>query len=163
MVIIDADLQDPPEVIPAFVAKWREGYHVIYGHRLERAKESMFKKVTAHLFYRLLGRLTDRPPPADTGDFRLMTRRMVDRFLAMPERHRYVRGMVSWLGGKQVPFDYQREPRAAGETHYTIGKMVRLAWDAITSLSVKPLALPLRAGFACLIAATVALLSLIHI
>ena len=158
VLVIDADLQDPPELLPDMLAVLEaEGADVVYGQRAARPGETRFKRLTAHVFYRLLGLLTDRPPPADTGDFRLMTRRVVDRFLAMPERHRYVRGMISWLGFKQVPFRYERHVRAAGETHYTVRRMVRLAWDAVTSLSVKPLAIPLRVGVLCLIAAGVTL------
>ena len=120
----------------------RESADVVYGQRVARAGETWFKKLTAHAFYRLLGWLADAPIPRDTGDFRLMTRRVLDQFLAMPERHRFVRGMVSWIGFKQVPYRYERQPRAAGQTHYTLGKMLRFAGDAVTGFSVKPLALP---------------------
>ena len=158
VLVIDADLQDPPELLPDMLAVMAaEDADVVYGRRTARPGETRFKRLSAHVFYRLLGRLTDAPPPPDAGDFRLMRRRVVDRFLAMPERHRYVRGMVAWLGGKQVPLPYERQPRAAGETQYTVARMVRLAWDAVTSLSVRPLALPLRAGAACLAAAAAVL------
>jgi dolichol-phosphate mannosyltransferase len=151
VLVIDADLQDPPEALPEMLALMaRESADVVYGQRASRPGETRFKKLTAHAFYRLLGWLADAPIPADTGDFRLMSRRVVDQFLALPERHRYVRGMVTWVGFKQVPYRYDRHPRAAGETHYTVRKMVRFAWDAITSFSAKPLALPFRAGAVCL-------------
>jgi dolichol-phosphate mannosyltransferase len=151
VLVIDADLQDPPEALPDMLALMaREKADVVYGQRASRPGETWFKKLTAHAFYRLLGWLADAPIPADTGDFRLMSRRVVDQFLALPERHRYVRGLVTWVGFKQVPYRYDRHPRAAGETHYTLRKMVRFAWDAITSFSAKPLALPFRAGGLCL-------------
>jgi dolichol-phosphate mannosyltransferase len=154
VLVIDADLQDPPEALPEMLALMaRESADVVYGQRVGRAGETLFKKLTAHAFYRLLGWLAEAPIPRDTGDFRLMTRRVLDQFLAMPERHRFVRGMVSWVGFKQVPYHYERQPRAAGETHYTLGKMLRFAGDAVTGFSVKPLALPARAGVMCLLAA----------
>jgi polyisoprenyl-phosphate glycosyltransferase len=151
VLLIDADLQDPPEILPDMLAALdRERADVVYGRRTRRAGETWAKKATAHLYYRLLGRLSDCPIPADTGDFRLMTRRAVDALLAMPDRVRYIRGMVSWIGFRQVPFDYARHPRAAGETHYTVRKMLRYAWDGITGFSTAPLTAPLHAGAACL-------------
>lgn len=150
ILIIDADLQDPPEALPEMLALMdRESADVVYGRRLARPGETWFKKLTAFAFYRLLNTLTDCPIPPDTGDFRLMTRHVLTEFLAMPERHRFIRGMVSWLGYKQVPYHYNRHPRAAGETHYTLRRMVRFAWDAVTSFSVKPLTLPMTAGAVC--------------
>jgi polyisoprenyl-phosphate glycosyltransferase len=150
VLVIDADLQDPPEALGDMLALMDQtGADVVYGQRAKRAGETAFKRLTAHLFYRLLNRLTEVPIPADTGDFRLMTRRVVTQFLDMPERHRFVRGMVSWIGFVQVPYRYDRQPRAAGETHYTLRRMVRLAWDAVTAFSVRPLTLPLMAGTAC--------------
>ena len=150
VLVIDADLQDPPEALPEMLALLkREGADVVYGQRAARVGESWFKRLTAHVFYRVLGWLADAPIPPDTGDFRLMTRRVVDQFLAMPERHRFVRGMVSWIGFKQVPYRYERQPRAAGQTHYTVRKMLRFAWDAVTGFSTKPLVLPARAGVLC--------------
>ena len=150
ILIIDADLQDPPEALPAMLAQMdRDEADVVYGQRLARPGETWFKRFTAYAFYRMLNSLTDCPIPADTGDFRLMTRRVLDEFLALPERHRFIRGMVSWLGYKQVPYFYDRHPRAAGETHYTLRRMVRLASDAVTGFSTKPLTLPLSAGWAC--------------
>lgn len=148
VVLIDADLQDPPEVILELLAKWREGYEVIYAVRAEREGESWFKTVTASTFYRLLSRITDVPIPLDTGDFRLMDRQVVDVVNAMRERHRFVRGMVAWAGFRQTGIEYQRQERFAGETKYTLGKMVRLAWDAITGFSYFPLQLATYLGFA---------------
>lgn len=157
VLAIDADLQDPPELLPDMLAVMRrEGADVVYGRRTARDGETWFKRATAHLFYRGLGWLVDSPMPADAGDFRLMSRRVVDRLSAMPERHRYVRGMVSWLGFKQVPFDYHRRPRAAGESKYTFRHMIRFACDAVSGFSVKPLVLPVRVGGVCLVAAGVA-------
>jgi glycosyltransferase involved in cell wall biosynthesis len=154
ILIIDADLQDPPEALPEMLALMhREAADVVYGQRASRLGETWLKRATAHAFYRVLGWLADAPIPPDTGDFRLMTRRVLEQFLAMPERHRFVRGMVSWIGFKQVPYRYERQPRAAGETHYTFRKMVRFACDAVTGFSVKPLGLPVRAGVACTAAA----------
>jgi dolichol-phosphate mannosyltransferase len=150
VLVIDADLQDPPEALPEMMALLaREGADVVYGQRAARPGETWFKTATAHVFYRLLDWLSDAHLPRDTGDFRLMTRRVVDHFLAMPERHRYVRGMISWVGFKQVPYRYERQPRAAGETHYTLRRMVRFAWDAVTGFSTRPLTLPFRAGVGC--------------
>jgi dolichol-phosphate mannosyltransferase len=154
ILVLDADLQDPPEALPAMLALMaQESADVVYGRRMTRAGETWFKRLTAHAFYRLLGWLADAPIPRDTGDFRLMTRRVLDQFLAMPERHRFVRGLVSWIGFKQVAYPYERDPRAAGATHYTLRQMLRFAGDAVTGFSVKPLALPLRAGALCLLAA----------
>jgi len=150
VLIIDADLQDPPEILPDMLALMKyEKADVVYGRRIKREGETVMKKLTAHLFYRLLGQLTDTPIPTDTGDFRLVTRRVVEQFLAMPERHRFVRGMISWLGFKQLPFPYERHPRAAGETHYTFWKMWKFAWDAVTGFSTRPLTLPFRVGTCC--------------
>lgn len=150
ILVIDADLQDPPEALPAMMALMAaEGADVVYGQRTKRDGETLFKKVTAHVFYRTLAWLADANFPRDTGDFRLMTRRVLDQFLAMPERHRYVRGMISWIGYKQIPYQYERRARHAGETNYTIKRMVRFAMDAITSFSVKPLTLAFRAGALC--------------
>ncbi|MGZ3234349.1 MAG: glycosyltransferase family 2 protein [Croceibacterium sp.] len=137
--VLDADLQDPPELLPQMLEKAREGYDVVYGQRIARAGETVFKRTTASLFYRLLSSLVDVTIPRDTGDFRLMTRRVVAHFNAMPERFRFVRGMVGWLGFKQVAVEYERDPRFAGETHYPFRKMLRFAVDAITSFSTIPL------------------------
>jgi glycosyltransferase involved in cell wall biosynthesis len=150
ILVIDADLQDPPEALPAMRALMHsERADVVYGQRLKRDGETWRKKLSAHVFYRVLGWLVETPIPRDTGDFRLLSRRVLDQFLAMPERHRYVRGMMSWLGFKQVPYRYERHARLAGQSHYTFRRMVRLAWDAVAGFSTKPLTLPLRIGGAC--------------
>lgn len=141
VVVIDADLQDPPEVIPQMLAKWREGYRVVYGVRAERRGESTFKRATAKLFYRLLGRLSDVRLPLDAGDFRLLDRAVVDALRRMPEESRYLRGMVSWVGYRQCGIPYVRDARYAGKTKYTLGKMLRFAFNGITSFSEKPLVL----------------------
>jgi dolichol-phosphate mannosyltransferase len=147
VVVIDGDLQDPPEVIPEMVAKWREGYDVVFGQRISRKGESIMKKATASAFYRLMTRLTHFSIPVDTGDFRLVSRRVVQAFLAMPERHRFVRGMFSWIGFRQTGVRYVREQRQYGVTNYTYRKMIRLAFDGITSFSYVPLKLASYVGF----------------
>jgi dolichol-phosphate mannosyltransferase len=139
VVLIDSDLQDPPEVIVEMVAEWRKGADVAYGQRRTREGETAFKLFTARLFYRLLKRMTNSDIPADTGDFRLMDRHIVDVLRGMRERHRFIRGMVSWVGGKQVAVQYDRKPRFAGETKYPVRKMLTFAVDAITSFSIVPL------------------------
>ncbi len=159
VVLIDADLQDPPEVIADFVARWRDGYQVAYGVRAEREGETAFKLWTAKQFYRLINRLSDVPIPLDTGDFRLMDRAVVDVLLAMPERDRFVRGMVSWAGFRQVAVPYRRAPRVAGESKYPVLKMVRFALDGITSFSGVPLRLATWMGCA---AAFIALCGIVY-
>ena len=134
VVLIDADLQDPPEVMNQMIAKWREGYDVIYGTRTERMGESIFKLATARAFYRLINWLSDVPIPLDTGDFRLMSRKVVDTLRAMPERDRFVRGMVSWVGFKQTALIYSRAERFAGESKYPLRKMQRFAMDGDPAL-----------------------------
>ncbi len=146
-VIIDADLQDPPEVIPAMVRAWQEGAHVVYGVRAYRAGESRFKLGTAKLFYRVIHRLSDVDIPVDTGDFRLLDRRVMDALLAMPERHRLLRAMCAWAGFRQTGIAYQREARFAGTTKYPVGKMLHLALDGIFSFSTLPLRMLTYAGF----------------
>jgi dolichol-phosphate mannosyltransferase len=141
VVVIDADLQDPPEVISEFVRRWQEGYDVAYGVRSEREGETAFKLWTATLFYRFINRLSDTHIPLDTGDFRLMDRAVVQALLAMPERDRFVRGMVSWLGFSQVAVPYRRARRLAGVTKYPLVKMLRFATDGILSFSILPLRL----------------------
>jgi dolichol-phosphate mannosyltransferase len=141
VVIIDSDLQDPPEVIAEMVARWRDGADVVYGQRRSREGESAFKLFTAKQFYRILSWLTDRTIPPDTGDFRLMDRKVADVLKLMRERHRFIRGMVSWVGGRQEPVPYDRKPRFAGATKYPFAKMLSFAVDAITSFSVLPLRL----------------------
>ena len=138
-VLIDSDLQDPPEVIFEMVEAWKSGAHVAYGQRRTRQGETAFKLFTARFFYRLLKQMTQSDIPADTGDFRLMDRRVVDVLRTMRERHRFIRGMVSWVGGKQVAVRYERKPRFAGETKYPFKKMLAFAVDAITSFSIVPL------------------------
>jgi len=140
ILIIDADLQDPPELLGPMREQMRtEGADVVYAVRRKREGESFFKKLTAAIFYRMLDRITDTPIPLDTGDFRLMTRRALDAFLSLPEQARFIRGMVAWVGFRQVPFVYDRHERHAGETKYPLGKMVRFALDAITGFSTAPL------------------------
>src|ERR1700734_1916126 len=148
VAIIDADLQDPPEVIADFVAKWMDGYDVVYGVRSERQGETAFKLWTAKWFYRFIGKLSDTEIPLDTGDFRLMDRRVVDALLAMPERDRYVRGMVSWIGFSQTAAPYRRGARVAGATKFSLIKMLRFATDGIVSFSILPLRLATWVGFA---------------
>jgi dolichol-phosphate mannosyltransferase len=147
VVVIDADLQDPPEVIPEMVRLWREGSHVVYGYRVSRAGESRFKLVTAKAFYRLINRLSETQMPVDTGDFRLMDRKVVDVLLAMPERARFLRGMVGWTGFRQTPLPYNRAARMAGSSKYPMLKMIRFAMDGIISFSVFPLRLVTLTGF----------------
>jgi glycosyltransferase involved in cell wall biosynthesis len=147
ILIIDADLQDPPELLPEMIQLMDQGADVVYGRRRKRAGESLFKRASAALFYRLIGRMTDVEIPSDAGDFRLVTRRVLDLLLAMPERHRFIRGMVAWIGGKQVPLLYDRHARAAGESKYPLSKMVRFAVDAITAFSVVPLMASMTIGW----------------
>ncbi len=146
-VIIDADLQDPPEVIPELVDKWRQGYEVVYAVRTERKGETWFKRVTASLFYRLIYRITDVDIPLDTGDFRLIDRKVVEALKLMKERHRFLRGMAAWVGFRQIGVPYSREARIAGETKYTFGKMVRFALTAVTGFSYFPLQIATYLGF----------------
>jgi dolichol-phosphate mannosyltransferase len=147
ILIIDADLQDPPELLPAMFAAMREqGADVVYGVRKSRAGETAFKRATAHGFYRLLSRATEVDIPLDAGDFRLMSRRALDALLAMPEQARFIRGMVAWIGFKQVPVPYDRAERFAGATKYPFGKMLRFALDALTGFSSAPLKLASHAG-----------------
>jgi len=147
ILIIDADLQDPPELLPDMIALMDQGADVVYGRRRKRAGESLFKRASAAAFYRLIGRMTDVEIPSDAGDFRLLTRRVLDLLLAMPERHRFIRGMVAWIGGKQVPLLYDRQARAAGESKYPLSKMIRFAVDAITAFSVVPLMASMTIGW----------------
>lgn len=151
VVIMDADLQDPPELLPELVAKWREGYDVVYAQRSKREGETAFKLVTAAAFYRLLRRLTQVDVPVDTGDFRLMSARAVEAFRRMPERHRFTRGLVAWMGFRQIGVQYVRAPRRAGETKYTLRKMLRLATDGLTAFSRLPLLLALWTGVLCFV------------
>jgi dolichol-phosphate mannosyltransferase len=152
VVLIDADLQDPPEVIGEMVAKWREGFQVVYGQRVERAGETRFKLWTARAFYRLINRLSEVPIPLDTGDFRLMDRVVVDALCRMSERHRLLRAMTSWVGFRQAAVPYRRAERFAGSSKYPLGKMLGLALDGIVSFSTVPLRIVtcVGLGFSCL-------------
>ncbi len=147
VIIIDADLQDPPEVILDLIGKWREGYEVVYAIRSKREGESWFKLFTASVFYRLIQRITDVNLPMDTGDFRLLDRKVVEVMNQMRERHRFLRGMSVWVGFKQTGVEYERAERVAGETKYSLKKMFRLASDAITGFSYFPLQLATYLGF----------------
>jgi dolichol-phosphate mannosyltransferase len=147
VVLMDADLQDPPEVIPALVAKWRDGFDVVYGLRTGREGETWFKRGTASLFYRVLRRMTRVDIPSDAGDFRLLSRRAVEALARMPERARFLRGMTSWVGFRQAGVEYQRDARYAGETKYPTRRMIRFALDAITSFSTTPIRLVTGVGF----------------
>lgn len=147
VVIIDADLQDPPEVIPRLTDKWQEGYDVVYAVRDKRAGESALKLITASIFYRLLKRLSKIEIPQNVGDFRLMSRRVVQHFKDLRERDRFVRGLVSWIGFRQAGVSYVRDQRYAGETKYPYRKMIRFAFDGITSFSTVPLKVATWLGY----------------
>ena len=149
VLIIDADLQDPPELLGGMLECMRlNNADVVYGVRKSRTGETAFKRATAHGFYRLLSRATDVDIPLDAGDFRLMSRRALDTLMAMPEQARFIRGMVAWIGFKQLPIAYDRAERFAGETKYPLGKMIRFALDALTGFSSAPLKLASHAGMA---------------
>jgi len=159
VVLIDADLQDPPEVVHEMIIKWREGYDVVYGTRKERPGESAFKLATARGFYRLLNLISNVPIPLDTGDFRLMNRNVVNALKAMPECDRFVRGMVSWVGFKQTALPYKRAERFAGVSKYPLSKMLRFATDGILSFSTKPLQIAIALG---IISATLSILGIFY-
>jgi dolichol-phosphate mannosyltransferase len=161
VVVIDSDLQDPPEVIRDMFAKWREGYGVVFAQRGEREGETQFKKWTASLFYRLLRRITNVDIPIDTGDFRLMDRKVVDALRAMPEHNRFMRGLSVWVGFKQTGVTYRRAPRHAGETKYPLSKMLKFALTGITSFSYVPLQLATYFGFVIAAISLLALLAVI--
>jgi dolichol-phosphate mannosyltransferase len=148
VVVMDADLQDPPEVVLEMAEKWRQGFEIVYGVRMDRRADSWFKRTTARAFYRLLGRLAEVEIPAEVGDFRLVDRRAIEAFKAMREGRRYVRGMFAWMGFQQCGVPYARQERAAGETKYPFKKMVRLAIDGVVGFSLAPLRLVLNAGLA---------------
>ncbi len=148
VILIDSDLQDPPELILEMIQKWKDGYKVVFAVRKERKGETWFKLFTAKLFYRIIYRITDVDIPLDTGDFRLMDRQVIDQMKAMKEHHRFIRGMTSWVGFKQTGVYYVREERFAGETKYPLRKMVRFAITAITGFSIFPLQLATFTGFA---------------
>lgn len=159
VVIIDADLQDPPEVIPQMLERWRAGFEVVYGVRSKREGESGFKLWTASAFYRIISRLSDVKIPEDAGDFRLMDRRAVNALLSMPERQRLLRAMSSWIGYRQTPLYYERAARFAGTTKYPLGKMINLALDGIVSFSTVPLRLVTIFGF---VAAAIAFVGILY-
>ncbi|MCL2463428.1 MAG: glycosyltransferase, partial [Defluviitaleaceae bacterium] len=144
--VIDADLQDPPELFPEMIAKWKEGYEVVYGKRRERAGESAFKKISAALYYRLLKSMTNVDMPLDTGEFRLIDRKVCDAIKRIKEKNKYMRGLVSWVGFRQTGVEYDRAERFAGETKYPLSKMIKLAVDGITAFSYKPLKLATTLG-----------------
>lgn len=139
IVVIDADLQDPPELILSMIAKWKEGYDVVYAKRVSRKGETWFKKASASLFYRILHRLSDVDIPIDTGDFRLIDRQVADQLKEIREKNRFVRGLVSWVGFRQTAVEYERDERHYGETKYPLKKMIKLSVDGMTSFSIKPL------------------------
>lgn len=145
--IIDADLQDPPELLGDMMARMDEGADVVYGKRRSREGETTFKRMTATLFYRLMSRLSDVEIPVDSGDFRLMSRRAHDALMAMPETYRFVRGMVTWIGFRQEAIAYDRKSRFAGKSNYPLSRMLRLAFDAVTSFSIQPLRVASLLGF----------------
>jgi len=148
IIIIDADLQDPPEIIPEMIEKWKQGYEIVYGKRKQRKGESTLKKTTSALFYRFLQRMTEIDIPADVGDFRLIDRKVCNALKHMREKNRYMRGIISWVGFRQTAIEFVREERWAGETKYNLKKLLRLAWDAITAFSYKPLKIATYLGFA---------------
>ncbi len=153
IVILDADLQDPPELIPALVEKWRQGYQVVYAQRTQRRKEGWFKRCTAYFFYRLLKHLADVDIPTDTGDFCLIDRQVVDVLNRMPERNRYIRGLRSWVGFHQTAVRFDRDPRFAGNVKYTFGKSLALAVNGLVSFSKVPLRLSTYIGLLAAVAA----------
>lgn len=146
VIIIDADLQDPPELILKMIEKWKEGYEVVYAKRIKRNGETLFKKWSASLFYRVLRASTEINIPVDTGDFRLMDRKVVEQMKRLPEKNRFVRGLVSWVGFRQTAIEYERDERLAGETKYPLKRMIKLSLDGIMSFSYKPLKLAGYAG-----------------
>ncbi len=153
IVILDADLQDPPELIPALVEQWQQGYQVVYAQRTKRLRESWFKRLPAYVFYRLMRRLADVEIPVDTGDFCLMDRQVVDVLNTMPERNRYIRGLRSWVGLQQTSVYFEREPRFAGEVKYTFRKSLSLAVNSLVSFSKLPLRLSTYVGLVAAVAA----------
>lgn len=159
IVIIDADLQDPPELIPEMLKLWEDGYEVIYGKRKVRKGESAFKLFTAKMFYKTLNALSDVEIPKDTGDFRLVDRKVVDTINSMPEHNKFLRGLFSWVGYKQKAFEYERKERFAGETKYPLKKMLKLASDGIIGFSTKPLKL---VGYLGMISIVISILVLIY-
>jgi len=155
VIIIDCDLQDPPELIPDMAKMWQDGADIVYGRRIKRKGETAFKKLTAWVYYRVLKSIGGQYIPANTGDFRLIDRKVCDALTDMPERNRFLRGLAAWSGFKAVPIDYVRDERAAGETKYSMKKMLKLAGDGITSFSNKPLKFPLVLGILLSVAALI--------
>jgi len=149
VIVMDSDLQDPPDVLPELIERWKEGYEVVYAVRVEREGETWFKKFTASLFYRLIYRITDVKIPLDAGDFRLLDRQAVDTIKEMREKHRFPRGMAAWIGFRQIGVPYKRAARFAGETKYPFSKMFQLALDVVTGFSYFPLQLATYFGFIC--------------
>jgi len=162
VVMIDADLQDPPQVILEMIERWQEGYEVVYAVRAQRVGETWFKEFTAKLFYRIIYRITDVDIPLDTGDFRLMDRKVVDATRNMRERHRFIRGMTSWVGFRQTGVSYVRQERYAGETHYPFSKMFKFALDAITGFSYFPLQMATYLGFTIAVISGLAAVAVIY-
>jgi dolichol-phosphate mannosyltransferase len=162
VAILDADLQDPPELIPAMVAKWREGYHVIYAQRTRRKQEGWFKRFTAYLFYRVLKYLADVEIPTDTGDFCLMDRTVVNLLNAMPERNRYIRGLRAWVGFRQTAIQFERSPRFAGAVKYTFRKSFALATNSLVSFSIAPLRLSTYLGLVAAVFAMIMALLVLY-
>lgn len=163
LIIIDADLQDPPEVIAELVKAWENGADIAYGKRLKREGETVFKKLTAFCYYRLLNAMSAYPIPLDTGDFRLLDKKVADVFLKMREHNRFLRGISGWMGFDAVPVEYVRHERQAGKTKYTLKKMLRLAFDGILGFSYKPMSLALYAGAALGVIGMLGLIALIII
>lgn len=161
LIIIDVDLQDPPELIPKMVELWKDGADIVYGKRLKRKGETLFKKLTAKLYYRMLSWMSAYPIPLDTGDFRLIDRKVANVFLKMREQARFLRGMSAWMGFEAVPIEYVREERAAGKTKYTLKKMIKLACDGIFNFSSKPLELPFGFGVALGVLGVLSLIAMI--
>lgn len=162
VLMLDADLQDPPELLTDMMAMMDRGYDVVYGRRIERQGETAFKRATAHVFYRILNTLSEVPIPSDTGDFRLVSRRALDAVLAMPEKARFVRGMFAWVGFSQIGIEYVRNAREHGETKYPLRKMFRFAADAVTAFSTKPLRLATRLSFLSLGVAFLMMIYVFH-
>ena len=162
-VIIDADLQDPPSVIPEMVEKWKDGFEVVYGVRASRETDGAFKKLTARVFYWLIDFISEIELPKNAGDFRLIDRKVIDVIKAMPERDRYLRGLITWVGFKQAPVYFVREARFAGETKYPLNKMVKLALDGLFSFSTKPLRGAVYAGIFTIICSFFGILYSLHL
>ena len=162
IVVIDADLQDPPEVILEMIEKWRLGYKVVYGKRTKREGENWFKKTTALAFYRILESITTIDIPVDTGDFRLIDRKVCDDLMKLPEKNRYVRGLISWIGYSQTYVEFTRKERFAGKTKYNLKKMLKLAFDGITGFSFKPLVIAnYIGGLSCIVGVLTVLIDII--